>query len=72
MSELLEERGGTRLSEREPQLVRKILLEGPVAQQLKQTQGSEAVEQYALLVLKKEQQIVETAQRRSLDQGMEL
>ena len=48
-----------------------ILLQGPVAQQLKQTQGKEARISYAMEVLTKAQKVVEKAQRRSRDQGME-
>ena len=42
MSELLAERGGQRLSDDEIVKVASILLQGPVAQELKQTQGKEA------------------------------
>ena len=42
MSELLTERDGKRLSDNEIGKVGSILLQGPVAQQLKQTAGKEA------------------------------
>ena len=71
MSELLTERGGRTLSKKELQQIGSILLQGPIAQQLKQTQGKEAGVKYVAEVLTKEQQTVEKAQRRSLDQGME-
>jgi len=48
------------------------LLQGPVAQQLKQTQGKEAGVTYAMEVLAKARMVVEKAQRRSLDLGMEM
>ena len=72
MSELLIERGGQRLSDDEIVKVASILLQGPVAQELKQTQGKEAGMEYAMEVLAKAQNVVEKAQRRSRDQGMEL
>ena len=72
MSELLAERGGRRLSDDEIGKVGRILLQGPVAQELKQMQGREAGVKYAMEVLAKEQKVVEKAQRRSRDQGMEL
>ncbi|MGB3790407.1 MAG: MobF family relaxase [Phormidesmis sp.] len=72
MSELLAERGGQRLSDDERGKVGRVLLQGPVAQELKQTQGEEAGVKYAMEVLAKERQVVEKAQRRSCDQGMEL
>ena len=77
MSELLTERGGQRLSDDEIVKVASILLQGPVAQELKQTQGKEAGVTYAMEVLAKAQQVVEKAQqakpaqRRRRDQGME-
>ena len=71
MGELLNERGGHRLSDDEIGKVGSILLQGPVAQELKQTQGKEAGVTYAMEVLAKEQKVVEKAQRRSRDQGME-
>ncbi|MEM9947525.1 MAG: hypothetical protein AAF810_15925 [Cyanobacteria bacterium P01_D01_bin.36] len=71
MSELLSERGGQRLRDDEIGKVGSILLQGPVAQQLKQTQGKEAGISYAMEVLTKAQKVVEKAQRRSRDQGME-
>ena len=71
MSELLSERSGQRLRDDEIGKVGSILLQGPVAQQLKQTQGKEAGVTYAMEVLTKAQKVVEKAQRRSRDQGME-
>ena len=76
MSELLTERGSQRLSDDEIVKVASILLQGPVAQELKQTQGKEAGMTYAMEVLTKAQQVVEKqqvkqTQRRSRDQGME-
>ena len=72
MSELLIERGGQRLSDDEIVKVASILLQGPVAQQLKETQGKEAGVEYAMEVLAKAQKVVEKAQRRSRDRGMEM
>ena len=72
MSDLLEARGGWELSNDEIGKVGSILLQGPVAQQLKQTQGKEAGVTYANEVLAKAKQVVEKAQRRSRDQGMEM
>ena len=72
MSELLTERDGKRLSDDEIAKVGSILLQGPVAQELKQTQGKDAGVEYAMGVLAKAQKVVEKAQRRSLDRGMEL
>ncbi|MEM9152640.1 MAG: AAA family ATPase, partial [Cyanobacteria bacterium P01_F01_bin.3] len=69
MSELLTERDGKRLSDDEKGKVGSILLQGPVAQQLKQTQGKEAGVAYAMAVLTKEQKIVEQAHQ---GQEMEL
>lgn len=43
-----------------------------MAEQLKQTQGKESGVAYAMAVLAKAQKVVEKAQRRSRDQGMEL
>ncbi|PZO11454.1 MAG: hypothetical protein DCF25_19365 [Leptolyngbya foveolarum] len=77
MSELLTERGGQRLSDDEIGKVGSILLQGPVAQELKQTQGKDAGVAYAMEVLTKAQEIVEKAQqsnrslKRSQDEGME-
>ena len=68
---LLEERGGRSLRNDELLKVGRVLLQGPVARQLRQTQGKEAVEQYVGEVLRNEQTIVEEAQRRSRDRGME-
>ena len=72
ISELLIERDGKRLSDNEIGKVGSILLQGPVAQELKQTQGKDAGVEYAMGVLAKAQKVVEKAQRRSRDQGMEL
>ena len=72
MSELLTERDGKRLSDNEIGKVGSILLQGPVAQQLKQTHGKDAGVEYAMGVLAKAQKVVEKAQRRSRDQGMEM
>ena len=72
MSELLAERSGRRLSDDEIAKVGSILLQGPVAQELKQTQGKAAGMKYAMEVLAKAQKVVEKAQRRSRDRGMEL
>ncbi len=76
MSELLSERGGQRLSDDEIGKVGSVLLQGPVAQELKQRQGKEAGVKYAVEVLAKEQKVVEKAQQtkqvKSRDRGMEL
>jgi conjugative relaxase-like TrwC/TraI family protein len=72
MSELLIERSGQRLSDDEIGKVGSILLQGPVAQELKQTQGKEAGVTYAMEVLAKVQKVVEKAQRRSHDREMEM
>ena len=72
MSELLTERDGKRLSDDEIGKVGSILLQGPVAQELKQTQGKDAGVEYAMGVLAKAKRVVEKAQRRSRDQGMEM
>ena len=78
MSELLTERGGQRLSDDEIVKVASVLLQGPVAQELKQTQGKEAGVTYAMEVLDKAQKVVEKARqasrsrKRSQDRGMEL
>jgi hypothetical protein len=77
MSELLIERSGQKLSDDEIGKVGRILLQGPVAQALKQTQGKEAGVTYAMEVLTKAQKVIERsqqakeAQRLSRDQGME-
>ena len=68
MSELLIKRGGQKLSDDEIGKVGNILLQGPVAQQLKQTQGKDAGVKYAMEVLAKAQKSVERAQ----DRGMEM
>jgi hypothetical protein len=70
MSELLAECSSRRLNEDEIGKVGSILLQGPMAQELKQTQGKEAILTYAMEVLAKAQQVVETAQRRSHDREM--
>ena len=72
MSELLTKRDGKRLRDDEVVKVGSILLQGPVAQHLKRTQGKEAGTTYAMEVLARTQQAVEKAQRRSRDRGMEL
>ena len=76
MSELLAERSGQRLSDDEMRKVGSILLQGPVAQELKETQGKEAGVKYAVEVLAKERQIVEkarqTKQIKNRDRGMEM
>ena len=72
MRELLTKRDGKRLRDDEVVKVGSILLQGPVAQQLKRTQGKEAGTTYAMEVLAKAQKVVEKAQRRSHDRGMEL
>ena len=72
MSELLTERGGQRLSDDEIVKVASILLQGPVAQELKQTQGKEAGMQYATAVLEKVRKVVEKEQRLNQSQEMEL
>ena len=67
MSELLIERGGQRLSDDEIGKVGSILLQGPVAQELKQTQGKEAGVTYAMEVLTKAQKAVEKSQCRGIE-----
>ena len=64
MSGLLEGRGGRRLSDDEIAKVGRVLLQGPVAQRLKEAQGRDAGIAYAMDVLAKEQKIVERAQNR--------
>ena len=71
MSELLSKRSGRKLRDSEIGKVGSILLQGPVAQQLKQTQGEDAGIKYGMEVLAKERKVVEKAQRRSRDRGME-
>ena len=71
MSDLLTERGGQKLRDDEITKVGSILLQWPVAQQLKQTQGKDAGVTYAMEVLAKAQKAVEKAQRRSRGQGIE-
>ena len=72
MSELLTKRSGQKLTEAEVRKVGNVLLQGPVAQQLKRTQGKEAGIQYAAKVLAKAQKVVEKEQRQSRGQGMEM
>ena len=72
MSELLSKRSGRKLRDSEIGKVGSILLQGPVAQQLKQTQGEDAGIKYAMGVLAKAQKVVEKAQRRSRDRGIEM
>ena len=71
MSDLLTERGGQKLRDDEITKVGSILLQGPVAQQLRQTQGKEAGVTYAMEALAKARKVVENAQRRSRSQEME-
>ena len=68
MRKCLTERDAQKLSNDEIRQVSRILLQGPVAQQLKQTKGKEAGVAYAMKVLSKAQKIVEREQ----DKGMEL
>jgi len=72
MNELLTKRGGQKLSDAEIGKVGSVLLQGPVAQELKQTQGEDAGIKYAMGVLAKERKVVEKAQRRSRDRGIEM
>ena len=72
MSELLTKRSGQKLTEAEVRKVGNVLLQGPVAQQLKRTQSKEAGIQYAAKVLTKAQKVVEQEQRQSRDQGREM
>ena len=69
---LLEERRGQSLSQDELHKVGRVLRQGPVVQQLKQTQGKEAVEQYVSEVLTKVKKVVEQEQQQSRNQGREL
>ncbi|WP_141242244.1 hypothetical protein [Leptolyngbya sp. BC1307] len=77
LGELLAESGRQSLSEQEVLKVGAVLLQGPVAQKLKRTEGKEAGLKYAGEVLAKARRIVEQArqaeqsQRPSHDQGME-
>ncbi len=77
MGELLAESGRQSLSEKEVLKVGAVLLQGPVAQELKRTQGKDAGLMYAGEVLVKARKIVEEARQvkqskgRSRDQGME-
>ena len=61
---LLTKRDGQKLRNDELLKVGRVLLQGPVAQRLNQTQGQEAVEKYVNEVLAKEQKIVEQAQQK--------
>ena len=70
MSELLGERGGKRLRDEEIGKVGSILLQGPVAQNLKQTEGKEVGITYAMEVLTKAKKAVEKAHQ--VDTGMEM
>ena len=78
MRELLAERGGQRLRDSEVVEVAGILLQGPVAQKLRQTQGKEAGVTYAMKVLVEAKKVVEKAHqsgrshKRSQNKGMEL
>ena len=71
-TELLAGRDGQELSNDEIGKVGRVLLQGPVARQLKQTEGKAAAIEYAKVVLAKAQKVVEREQRRYLDRGMEL
>ena len=71
MRELLAKSGRQSLSEHDLQKVGAVLLQGPVAQELKRAQGREAGLKYAGEVLVKVRKFVEQEQRRSHDQGME-
>ena len=62
MSELLAERKGQRLSDNEVVKVGSILLQGPVAQQIRRTKGKDAGTTYAMEVLVKAQKVVEKNQ----------
>ncbi|MEL6554859.1 MAG: MobF family relaxase [Cyanobacteria bacterium J06621_11] len=78
MTKLLDARGGQELTQDELVRVGRVLLEGPVSQELKQLQGKEASREYVIRVLEKEQVIVEKTQQaklakeKSKDQGMSL
>ena len=69
---LLTERDGQKLRSVELHKVGRVLRQGLAAQQLKQTHGKEAVEQYVSEVLTKECKRVEKAQRQSRDQGIDI
>ena len=69
---LLTKREGQKLRNDELLKVGRVLLQGPMAQRLNQTQGKEAVEKYVSEVLTKERKIVEKAQRQSHDQGIDM
>ena len=68
MSELLTKRGGQRLRHDEWLKVGSILVQGPVAQQIRRTKGKEAGTTHVMEVLEKAQKIVEKA----LSRGMEM
>ena len=72
LGDLLANRDGRKLRNDELHKVGRVLRQGPAAQQLKQTHGKEAVEQYVSEVLTKERQIVEEAQRQSRGRGIEM
>ncbi len=67
MGELLAESGRRSLREEEVLEVGRVLLQGPVAQELKRTEGEEAGLKYAGEVLVEAQKIVQQEQRRSPD-----
>ena len=78
MTKLLDARDGQELTQDELVRVGRVLLEGSVSQELKQSQGKEASREYVIRVLEKEQAIVEKSQQaklakeKSKDQGMSL
>ena len=77
MRDLLLGRRNQSLSENDLVRVGRVLLQGPVAQELKRTQGKEAGAEYASEVLVEARKMVERSQqakrsqRRNCDQGME-
>ena len=77
MDKLLKARGGQALTQDELVRVGRVLLEGPVSQELKQTQGKDASIGYVTEVMNIAQPIVERSQRnrraekKSRDQGIE-
>ncbi len=84
MDKLLKARGGQQLTQDEQVLVGRVLLEGPAAQALEQSQGREASIAYVTEVISRAQPRIEQAQRtrrsqpqkkraqqKSRDQGME-
>ena len=68
---LLEARRGQHLTNDELVRVGRVLLEGPMSQELKQSQGKAASLAYVTEVLTKVQPMAEQSQHRSRDQGME-